>query len=69
MVAGTIDIGYQGYIYTYLDICLFFFSYLIAFLLNLSLMTFSYLRVICGKLFIVIKFRFNGKKFVFPLIF
>lgn len=25
MVAGTIDIGYQGYIYTYLDICLFFF--------------------------------------------
>lgn len=68
MVAGTIDIGYQGYIYTYLDICLFF-SYLIAFLLNLSLMTFSYLRVICGKLFIVIKFRFNGKKFAFPLIF
>lgn len=67
MVAGTIDIGYQGYIYTYLDICLFFF--LIAFLLNLSLMTFSYLRVICGKLFIVIKFRFNGKKFAFPLIF
>lgn len=69
MVAGTIDIGYQGYIYMYLDICLFFFSYLIAFLLNLSLMTFSYLRVICGKLFIVIKFRFNGKKFAFPLIF
>lgn len=25
MVAGTIDIGYQGYIYTYLDICCFFF--------------------------------------------
>lgn len=48
---------------------LVFFSYLIAFLLNLSLMTFSYLRVICGKLFIVIKFRFNGKKFAFPLIF
>ena len=51
MVAGTINKYSLKRKYIYLDICLFFFfSYLIAFLLNLSLTSFSYLRVICGFL-------------------
>lgn len=41
MVAGTIDIGYQGYIYIRIWIFVVFFSCLIAFLLNLSLTSFS----------------------------